>query len=102
MQLIYMTAPSKEEALKITRALVEENLLACANIIDQVTSVYQWQGKVNEEAEVVVIGKTGDGCVSRLVTRVKQLHSYECPCVVSLKVEEGNEDFIRWVDSHAA
>lgn len=94
----YMTAGSRDEALHIARALVEERLAACANVLDGMTSVYRWQGRIEEDAEAVLIAKTTDDLVDRLVARVKALHSYDCPCVVALPIAGGNQDFIDWIE----
>jgi periplasmic divalent cation tolerance protein len=94
--LIYVTAPSDEEARKIAGTVVAERLAACANIIPGVTSLYWWQGRVQEDSEVIIL-KTRDDRVDRLTERVKDLHSYECPCVVALPIAEGNPAFIDWI-----
>ncbi len=95
--LIYVTASSDEEARKIAGTVVAERLAACANIIPGVTSLYWWQGRVQEDSEVTVILKTRDDLVARLTERIKDLHSYECPCVVALPIAEGNRAFIDWI-----
>ena len=93
----YMTAGSREEALRIGRALVEERLAACTNLIEGMTSIYRWQGAIQEDAEVVLIAKTRPDLVTRLTERVKALHSYDCPCVIALPVDGGNQAFIDWI-----
>lgn len=93
----YMTAGSREEALKIGRALVGERLAACVNVIDGMTSVYRWQDEVQEDGEVVVIAKTRRELVPRLTERVLELHSYDCPCVVALPITGGNPAFLAWI-----
>ncbi len=93
----YMTAGSREEGLKIGRALVEERLAACANLLDGMTSIYRWQGAIQEDAEVVLIAKTRTELVPRLVERVRALHSYDVPCVVTLPISDGNPAFLEWI-----
>jgi len=97
VNFIYMTAGSKSEARKIAQALVESRLAACVNILDNMQSIYRWQGKVQEDSEVVLIAKTTETQVSRLIEKVKSLHSYDCPCVVSLPVLDGYPPFLKWV-----
>ena len=97
--LIYVTASSKDEALKIARAVVEERLAACANVFQPITSIYWWQGKLQEEGETSFIRKTRADLVDALTQRVKALHSYTCPCVVALPVAAGNPDFLAWIDN---
>lgn len=95
--LVYMTAASAEEARLIGTALVEERLAACANVIDGVTSVYRWEGKVVCSDEAVLIAKTREELVPALTERVKALHSYTCPCVVAFPIAGGNGDFLDWI-----
>ena len=97
VNFIYMTAGSKSEARKIAQALVESRLAACVNILDNMQSIYRWQGKVQEDSEVVLIAKTTEAQVFRLIEKVKSLHSYDCPCVVSLPVLDGYPPFLNWV-----
>jgi periplasmic divalent cation tolerance protein len=97
VNFIYMTASSKTEARKIGKALVESRLAACVNILDNMQSIYRWEEKVQEDAEVVLIAKTTDSLVAQLIDKVKSLHSYECPCIVSLPVSGGNPPFLDWV-----
>ncbi|QDT37654.1 divalent-cation tolerance protein CutA [Stratiformator vulcanicus] len=95
--LIYMTAGSRDEALRIGRTLVEERLLACANVFDGVTSVFRWEGEVQHEGEAVLIGKSTEELVEPLTARVRKLHSYDCPCVVAVPIQGGNAAFLEWV-----
>lgn len=94
---IYVTAASQEEGMRLARALVGERLAACANVLDGMTSVYWWEGEVQEEREVALVAKTRAELVEAVVQRVKRLHSYRCPCVVALPVVSGNPDFLAWV-----
>lgn len=95
--MIYVTTSSREEALRIGRAVVADRLAACANVLPGITSVYRWQGEVQEEGETALILKTRSDLVERLTTRVKELHSYDCPCVVALPIAGGNPDFLQWI-----
>jgi periplasmic divalent cation tolerance protein len=97
--LIYITAGNRDEALVIARELVSSRLAACANILAGTTSIYHWEGKVCEEDEVSLILKTRDDLVGRLVEKVREMHSYDCPCVVSLPISGGNADFLDWIDA---
>jgi periplasmic divalent cation tolerance protein len=97
--MIYITASTRQEAEKIGRELVTERLAACANVISDVTSFFWWEGEVQEDTEASLIVKTRTDLVDRLVSRVKELHSYECPCVVAFRIAHGNPDFLAWIDS---
>ncbi len=96
-RFIYITAPSRDEALKIGRMLVGERLAACANALPGARSVYWWQGKMEEADECVLVAKTRAGLVNRLVGRVRALHSYACPAIVALPILEGNPDYLAWI-----
>ncbi len=99
VHFVYMTAGNKTEAQKIGNALVESRLAACVNILDNMQSIYRWEEKVQEDSEVVLIAKTTDSLVSQLIDKVKSLHSYDCPCIVSLPVSDGYPPFLDWIQS---
>jgi len=101
-QLIYITTSSDDEARTIARALVEERLAACANILGQIKSVYWWEDELQEDAEVALIVKSTTTLVPRIVERVKALHSYDCPCVVALPINSGNDAFLDWIGEETA
>lgn len=103
VMFVYATAGDPAEASRIGRAVVEERLAACANIIGGMRSVYRWEGAVQEAAEAVLILKTTDDRLGALIARVKDLHSYDCPCIEALPVVAGNQGFLDWVanETHA-
>ncbi len=102
INFIYMTAGSKAEAQKIGRSLVESRLAACVNILDNMQSIYRWEGKLQQDSEVVLIAKTTDNLVSQLIDKVKSLHSYDCPYIVSLPVSDGYPPFLDWIHSEVS
>lgn len=95
----YITAGSMEEARNIGRALIQDQLVACVNIIEQMESMFMWEGEFQNEQEVVVIAKTKASLIETLTEKVKAVHSYDCPCVVTLPVQGGNADFLNWIAS---
>src|SRR4030043_674320 len=95
--IVFMTAPNKEEAAKIVRALLEERLIACANIMDPVASLFWWQGKIEEEKEVLVIMKSSETLLKRLSQRVTELHSYEVPEILAVPIVEGSPSYLEWM-----
>lgn len=97
IQFVYMTAGSDEEAGSIAKALVESKLAACVNIVPGMRSVYVWEQKVQQERECVLIAKTTADRVPALVEKVKAVHSYDCPCIVSLPATGGNPAFLDWI-----
>ncbi len=97
---VYITAPTREEAEKIGRVLVNERLAACVNIIPGMRSIYHWQGKVEQAQEVVVIAKTRAALFEKLAKRVRDLHSYTCPCIISLPISAGEPTFLNWINEY--
>ena len=91
------TAPDAEQAARIGRALVEERLIACANLVPGLTSIYRWQGQVQQEAEVLLVMKTRRALVDRLKARLPELHPYEVPELVVTEIQDGLEAYCRWV-----
>lgn len=97
--LVYVTTSTRQEALTIARAVVEDRLAACANVLPPITSVFWWEGAAQEEGEVALILKTRASLIERLIERIKALHSYECPCVVAWPIAAGNPAFLDWIAS---
>jgi periplasmic divalent cation tolerance protein len=95
---VYITAKDKTEALAIGRALVEERLAACVNVWDGMTSIYRWEGALEQGSEAVLVAKTQQPLVSALVERVKGLHSYACPCVVAWPIGMGSTPYLDWIE----
>jgi periplasmic divalent cation tolerance protein len=95
--LIYVTAGSRDEALKVGRGLVAARLAACANVLDGATSIYWWQGTLQQEGEAVLVAKTRTELVPAVIAKVRELHSYSCPCVVALPITDGNPAFLEWI-----
>ncbi|MDI6639290.1 MAG: divalent-cation tolerance protein CutA [Methanocellales archaeon] len=92
--MVYITTSSLDEAKFIGRTLVKERLVACANIFP-ITSIYHWDG-MQEAEEVVLLAKTTAENVKRIEQRVKELHSYDVPCIISLVID-GSEDYLTWI-----
>ncbi len=95
--LIYTTFPSAEEAKIVSRRIVEEKLAACANIIPQMISIYEWEGNIEEATEVVVLFKTSQLRVEGLIARVGELHSYDIPAILVCPINSGNPEFLSWI-----
>lgn len=95
--VVYSTAPDEKVAKSIAKTLVQENLIGCANLLPQVTSVYEWDGDVQTDPEVVMIMKTRTELVDAVMDRVNQLHPYEIPCLTSWELTTGSTDYFNWI-----
>ncbi len=95
--LVLVTCGSEEEALKIAKALVEEHLGACVNLVSPVRSIYRWEGEVRDEKEWLLIIKTQKQRLEELERKVKALHSYSVPEIISLPITEGSSAYLNWI-----
>jgi len=95
--MVYITVASRDEGLKIARAVVGEHLAACVNILGPATSVYTWEGKTEEAQEFVMVCKTRRSRAPELSARVKALHSYDTPCIVTYAMAAGFPPFLDWI-----
>ena len=95
--IVLITAPNEEESARIGHALIGERLAACVNIIRSVRSIYRWQGRIEDESEVLMVVKTKRTLFERLQGRVKELHTYEVPEIIGLPVIEGSKQYLDWL-----
>jgi periplasmic divalent cation tolerance protein len=96
--LVLTTWPDAEKARAAAHMLVGEKLAACGNLVPGVESIYRWQGKIETSAEVIVIFKTNVTRYPALEVRIRELHSYEVPEIISIPVTRGLPDYLRWVE----
>lgn len=99
--LVYTTCPSKEVAKQLAGELVRQQLVACANILPAMESVFVWQGEVQSEAEVPMLLKTRRGRAERVVSEIERHHPYETPAILVIPVESGSQPFIDWIAENA-
>jgi periplasmic divalent cation tolerance protein len=95
--IVFITAPKEQEAAKIAHALVEARLAGCVNILKNIRSIYRWEGKTEDEKEVLMIAKTQKRLFRSLQQKVKELHSYSVPEVIAVPVTEGSADYLKWL-----
>ncbi|GAW83858.1 periplasmic divalent cation tolerance protein [Plasmodium gonderi] len=93
---VYVTAPSKEVAEKISNVLLEDKLASCINIIPGVTSLYHWKGEIAKDSEVLMMIKTKKSLFDEIVKSVKSNHPYEIPEVISVPIQ-GSKDYLNWI-----
>jgi periplasmic divalent cation tolerance protein len=96
--LVLTTADSLELALKIASALVEQKEAACVNIVPGIRSIYRWEGKVCDDAELLVLIKSSADRFEAVRSRIRQLHTYEVPEVISLPIVAGDQSYLRWLN----
>jgi periplasmic divalent cation tolerance protein len=97
--VILITAKDKKEAETIARGLLDAKLIACANIVEGVQSLFWWQGKIDSSKEAMLILKTKKILFKKVSSKVKSLHSYQTPEIIALPIVAGSEDYLHWVNS---
>lgn len=96
--MIYVTFGSAEEAQRVSKALVEKRLVACANIMSPHRSYYWWQEEVQSSEEIAVIYKTKEPFFTKVEQEITTLHSYDVPCIVSWPIAQGHNPFLQWIN----
>jgi periplasmic divalent cation tolerance protein len=93
----FSTAGSPEEACRIATALVDEQLAACVNILDNIHSIYRWQGAIKSASESLLLIKTRANLLPPIESRLRELHSYEVPELVAVRIGEGAQPYLDWL-----
>ena len=99
LTLIYSTIDSLDHARTISRTLLEEGLIACANLIPGMTSLYHWRGKIEESPEVILLLKTRATLAETVITRTRQLHPYDTPAIFSIPVRHCHPAYEDWINA---
>jgi periplasmic divalent cation tolerance protein len=94
---LHVTMPDTEKAAALARALVDEALAACVNIIPGVKSIYRWEGRVQEDDEVLCLIKTRPALFERARARILALHPYEVPEILAFAVDDGSPAYLDWL-----
>jgi len=97
--VVYITVPSKEAGQQIATVLLASRLAACVNIIPNITSIYHWQGAINQDDELLLIAKTRAELFETLATKVKEVHPYEVPEVIAMPIVAGTKEYLAWIDT---
>ena len=100
--VIFVTAKNKAEAKKIAQGLLKDSLVACVNMVGGVESYFQWQGKIDKANETLLIIKTKQKSFEKVLSKVKQLHSYDNPEIIALPIVAGSWDYLKWIDEVVA
>ncbi len=99
--IVYMTSSNEEEVNNIVEHLLKERLIACANLFP-IKSIYHWNKELIKEEEVGVFLKTRSELVDEVIKEIKKQHSYDIPCIISLPIKKGNEDFLSWISDETS
>jgi periplasmic divalent cation tolerance protein len=102
VSVVYSTIDNIQDARRIANTLVEEQIVACVNIIPKIESIYRWKGKIENEEELVIIAKTTDQNVKKTIHRIKELHSYELPDIIVLPVIGGLKDYLDYITNETS
>ncbi|MEW6041964.1 MAG: divalent-cation tolerance protein CutA [Elusimicrobiota bacterium] len=96
--VIFITCANKSEANKVSEHLINRKLVACGNIITKISSVYWWQGKVEKAKEVLLITKSTQKILKKIIKEVKKKHSYSVPEIIAIPIIGGNPDYLKWIE----
>lgn len=96
--LVYTTTANTDEARKIGRELVERRLVACANIVSKIGSIYWWKGEICEAEEALIFLKTTSERVEEVIKAIKELHSYQVPAIEAVEISKGEPDYLKWIE----
>ena len=97
VRVVLVTVPDVDAGCALARRIVREHLAACGNVIPGLTSVYRWDGEIQEDSEVLLVLKTTVVATERLEKRVEELHPYDVPEFLALPVDHGSDTYLRWV-----
>jgi periplasmic divalent cation tolerance protein len=95
--VVFITTPTADVAAQIARALVEERLAACGNVVPGLRSIYRWEGEIHDDAEALLVLKTTRARFEALRERALALHPYEVPEVIALPIEAGSAPYLEWI-----
>jgi len=97
--VVFVTVPSREIGERIAKALLEQRLIACANLIEPVQSFYTWQGEMHVDKELLMVLKTrGDLFQEKLVAAIQMLHPYDVPEIIAMPIEMGAQNYLNWME----
>jgi periplasmic divalent cation tolerance protein len=99
MLIVFTTFANADDAARVVRTLVDERLIACANLVPGVRSIYRWEGKVADQAEVMAVLKTRKQDWTALISRLHELHSYQTPECIAVRIAAGAPAYMAWLEA---
>ena len=100
--VVLITAGSVEEGERIAGSLVDNHLVACVNVVPSVKSIFFWEGKTDQQSEVLLIAKSRKALLNQIIEHVKKIHSYSVPEIIAIPVIGGSEDYLKWVEENTS
>ncbi len=97
--IIYVTTSGLKESKKIAKTLLKEKMVACANIIPEMESIYWWEGDLEEDVESILLLKTRSELVDKVIDMVKEIHSYQTPCALEIQITKGSQEYLDWLEN---
>ena len=98
--VVFMTTPTKKEATEIVRCLLAERLIACANIVGPISSLFWWKDKIDKATEFLVLMKSTSELFDKLTKSVEAFHSYEVPEIIALPIHMGSPSYLTWLEDN--
>ncbi len=102
MSLVYCVTSNMAEAKSLGKRLVENKLAACVNIVPNMTSIYEWEGKIEEGEECILLVKSTNALVPKIFAFIKDQHSYQCPAIFAIDVKETENAYLNWIQNSTA
>ncbi len=96
--IYFCTTPTKEEAIKIAKYLVDKKIVACVNILENIISIYHWKDNIEEGNEFLLIIKTTEEKSKLLIQTIEEIHSYDTPECIGIKIENGSQKYLKWLE----
>lgn len=97
--VVFVTAPTQNSALSLSRSLVKSKLVACVNIIPKIISVYEWQEKINQDDEALMVIKTTESSLPKVTETISSNHPYEVPEIISWPITHGSDPYLKWIQN---
>jgi periplasmic divalent cation tolerance protein len=96
--VFFVTVPTKKEGERIAEVLIERKLVACVNILNEIQSIYRWKGEVHQDKEFLLLIKTTEEKSDELIKTIEEIHSYETPECIGIRIQKGSKEYLKWIN----